>query len=401
MRPTRSGLVVLVSIPVLAALAWLFGQPELMVAAAAVTAGTIASVALVGTRPPRLEIRRSIHPPRVVVGESCHVRLTILNRGPRRSPVLGVRDEVGADGEVSMHVAPIGAGQHRDATYTLPTSRRGLHPIGPLTLRTEDPFGLVRRSTTVADTRVVIVLPSSSPLTPLAGAAGDEPEHGTRVLASSATVDEELASMRPYTVGDDIRRIHWRTTARIGQPVVRQYDQPWQRRTTLLLDVDAGATDPAAFERAVITTTSVVRRSAADGEMLRLVTTDGLDSGFVGAAEQLDALLDRLALVAPTDDASLARGLRVLGASSSGRLVVVGGRMSAAAGGAWDPATRRFGLRVLVSTTAAPVELASDRDAMVLSWDGRRSLTDVWTAAMAVAPGPRAERGPGRRVVIA
>ena len=156
-------------------------------------------------------------------------------------------------------------------------------------------------------------------------APGDEPEHGTHALTSASTVDEEFAALRDYVPGDDVRRIHWRSTARRGNPVVRQFDVPWQRRTTVLLDLRAGPSE-AAFERAVSAAASVVELVSRRDELVRLVTTAGEDSGFVPAAEHLDELLDRLAVVLPLPvqrdrPAPLLAMLGQLGTSGTGRLV--------------------------------------------------------------------------------
>ena len=81
-------------------------------------------------------------------------------------------------------------------------------------------------------------------------------------MTSSSTVDEEFASLREYVSGDDFRRIHWPSTARLGTPVVRQFDVPWQRRTTVLVDLRAAAHDDRSFERAVTAAASVVELAA-------------------------------------------------------------------------------------------------------------------------------------------
>jgi uncharacterized protein (DUF58 family) len=336
-----------------------------------------------------LDLRRTIRPSRVAVGEPCQVQLVVRNVGSARTSVLGLRDDVGRFGEASLHLAPLPKGASRDATYSFPTHRRGLHPVGPLTVEVEDAFGLVRASQRLPDTRTVIVLPRTWPLAPLPRAPGDEPEHGTRVLTSTSTVDEEFAAMRPYTVGDDIRRIHWRTTARVGEPVVRQYDQPWQRRTTVLLDVRRAGDDGAAFERAVSVAASVVRTASERHEIVRLVSTDGVDSGFVAAEGRADELLDRLAAVQPGARSSLAASLGHLGTRPSGRLVTCVAHLERGELEGWSRGTRGFGLRVLVATAdhGTPPLLPG---ATVVHWDGDRSLTDAWAAALgATDPTPR------------
>ncbi len=403
MRLTRAGVVAVLAVPALAAVAWLFGQPELAIAAVAIGVCLVAAAATVVRSRPKLDVRRTIRPIRVMLGEPCQVRLEVRNSGRRRTRVLGLRDDVGVFGEASLHLAPLRAGSGSLATYSFPTQRRGLHPIGPLSVDTEDAFGLLRTRKVITDVHTAIVVPLTWPLAPLPRAIGDEPEHGTRVLTSTSTVDEEFAAMRPYTVGDDIRRIHWRTTARTGEPVVRQYDQPWQRRTTVLVDLRRSPYsaphpsgdlrfDEPAFERAVSAAASLVRLSADGGELVRLISTDGTDSGFVAADAGLDDLLDRLAAVEPTVTvpgaaAPLSAALAPLGTRPSGRLVTVTGRLSRQETDLWSRAAHGFGLRVLLRTDlvgdgrgagdagAAPI----DTGTITVRWDGTRTLTDAWS----------------------
>ncbi|MBS1837685.1 MAG: DUF58 domain-containing protein [Actinobacteria bacterium] len=406
MRLTRPGYLAVASVPALVAAAWLLGQPELSVAAALLGAALLAAVVVVLVRPARVQVRRTVVPPRVGVGEQCHVRLDVRNVGSVRTPVLALHDDAGDHGAASVHLAPVPVGGEQRTSYSLPTHRRGLHRVGPVTIRVEDPLGLLRRDVLIDDVQTVVVRPTIHPLTRLSAANGDVPEQGTRVLFASATVDEELAAMRPYVVGDDIRRIHWRTTARIGHPVVRQFDQPWQRRTTILLDVDEASTDPAAFERAVTLTASVVAASAEDGGIVRLVTSDGTDSGFVATSQHLDALLDQLAAISTETSASLGTGLTLLSRRPTGRIVTVLGRLTPAAALGWSRATRGYRVRVLAHTDATrPSPTGADAGgagpidpgAIVLHWDGNRPLTDVWAAAMGRAahphdPSPRGSR---------
>lgn len=397
------------TIPLLVAGAWLLGQPELAAAAAAAAAVLVVAAVTVRSRRPTLELGRTLHPARVALGEPCEVHLSIRNVGRRRTPVLALDDDAGVFGRARLGIAPVPVGATRDASYSFPTHRRGLHPVGPLTVDVEDAFGLVRSRRVMDDARTLIVLPRTWTLPSLPHAPGDEPEHGTRALSSTSTVDEEFASLRPYSVGDDIRRIHWRTTARIGEPVVRQYDQPWQRRSTILLDVRTlAATGPGndstpgkdstpgndstpgsdpAFERAVSAAASLVVLAATDREMVRLVLTDGSDSGFVPAAESVEELLDRLAATRPDPRASLAGALAGLGARPSGRLVTCTRHLEPGERRGWARHTVGYGMRVLLSTGMPSPGETSDRtdSTLEVTWVDDGPLDRAWTAAVAPA----------------
>lgn len=359
MTLTRSGWFVLVGSLAAGVLAWLFGLPELAVLAAAGLVLAVVAVLWVRLRSRTLEVGRVARPPRLEVGGSCEIRLVTRNPARRPAPVTTLEDRVGRHGSAKLVLAPLGPGERCVATYSLPTTRRGLHHVGPLSLTVEDPFGLARR--TRADDRVlsVIVLPRTWSLSAMPAAPGDEPEHGTHALTSASTVDDEFAALRDYVPGDDVRRIHWRSTARRGSPVVRQFDVPWQRRTTVLLDLRAGP-DEASFERAVSAAASIVQLVSRRDELVRLVTTAGADSGFVPAAEHLDDLMDRLAVVGvdpPHRDRPqpLLAMLGQIGRAGTGRLVTCTAGLTAHDAGSMGVASRGIGLHVVVTTARSPL----------------------------------------------
>src|SRR5690606_3161572 len=189
----------------------------------------------------------------------------------------------------------------------------------------------------------------------------------------------------------------------IGEPVVRQYDQPWQRRSTILLDVrtlaatgsgtdgtpgtDSTPGSDPAFERAVSAAASLVVLAATDREMVRLVLTDGSDSGFVPAAESVEELLDRLAATRPDPRASLAGALAGLGARPSGRLVTCTRHLEPGERRGWARHTVGYGMRVLLSTGMPSPGETSDRtdSTLEVTWVDDGPLDRAWTAAVAPA----------------
>lgn len=384
MRPTTRGLIVAVAVPVLGLAGWLLGQPELSVGAAAAGSLLVLAVVHQAATPLALEVGRVPRPARLAAGAPCRVDLRVRNAGTRRSPVVELRDDVGAFGTATLDLAPLPAGATRQAAYAFPTDRRGVHPVGPLSATTSDPFGLVRTTKVLPGRTAVVVLPRSHRLDPLPPGRGDERDSGARALATGSTVDEELAALRPYVAGDDVRRIHWRTSARTGEPVVRQFDEPWQRRTTVLLDTRPSAHDEDSFERAVSAAASVVELATAGAELVRLVTTAGVDTGFVDG-HGADDLLDRLAAVALDGRGSLTAAVsRLAGPLAPGRVVTCSGALGADEQRGLDAATRRAGVHVVVLCRSGAA--AEPTGAPVVLWDGSRAtpgLTSAWSRAVA------------------
>lgn len=386
---TRTGALVGTASLAAAAVAWLLGLPELAVLAAAGLVLVVVALVWVRFGQPDLRIARSARPPRLEVGEPCEIRLVTRNMGYRHSPVVTLEDRVGEHGAARLVLAPLASGDRCVAAYSLATTRRGLHHVGPLTTTIQDPFGLARRARVDARVLTVIVLPRTWQLRTMPSAPGDEPEHGTHALTSASTVDEEFAALRDYVPGDDVRRIHWRSTARRGAPVVRQFDVPWQRRTTVLLDLRGGPST-AAFELAVSAAASVVQLVAGRDELVRLVTTSGLDSGFVPASEHVDELMDRLAVVtaeAPhrLRTAPLLSALDELARARTGRLVTCTAGLNDGDVAGLAASTRGVGLHVVVTTSPTAPACAAP-STVVVGADPARPLDEVWQTAVAAAP---------------
>ena len=385
LRPTGRGVATLIGGLAAAVAGWLLGLPELTVLATAAAATVLAGAMSVGARRFPLELVRSARPARLQVGEPCEIRLTATNSSNRNSPVVELADDVGRSGRARLMLAPVPPGGRTTATYALPTDRRGVHQVGPLTWTVTDPFGLSTRATVEHRRLAITVTPRTWELAPLPPAPGDEPDHGTRSLTSAATLDEEFASLRDYVPGDDIRRIHWRSTARRGSPVVRQFDVPWQRRTTIVADLRLDRHDDASFERMISVVASLVELAARRDELTRLVSSATGDTGFLEASEHLDDLLDRLTVVEPELRGGEAPGPLVsrslVAPGAGGRVVSCIGGVTAAEQSALDIAGQRGGLHVVVSTATGGEVIVPN--AHVVNWDGRDALERVWARAIA------------------
>jgi uncharacterized protein (DUF58 family) len=372
---------VLAAAAVAVAIAWTLGLPELSVVAAAAAAVVVLGAAQVLVRRVPLEIHRTARPARLQVGTPCEVRLVVTNPGPRASPVLDLADDVGRFGVARLLLAPVRPGASTVATYSLPTERRGLHHVGPLTTTVHDPFGTARRSRVHPTRTSVVVTPRTWPLAPLPPAPGDEPDHGTHALTTASTLDEEFAALRDYVPGDDIRRIHWRSSARRGSPVVRQFDVPWQHRTTIVADLRADRHDDASFERLVSCVASLLELSARRSELVRLVTSEVTPSGFSSAAEVLDEEIDRLAVLAPSSSrvtpGQLVAWLARRSSAGGGRLVTCVGGLLDGEQVALGDAGRSNGVHVVVSTRGGRGGVAIP-GARLVEWDGSTGLDERW-----------------------
>lgn len=259
---------------------------------------------LLGRGTAQIEVSRSIAPHRVSVGEPATVTVTAKNLGPRRTPLLLAQEEVAVPLGDRPHVLipRMRRGEERRAGYLVRSHLRGHHCLGPLRAWITDPFGLSSRALTFPGQSHLIVLPRIIPLgivpAGLAGGGGDV--GGSHRIALHGHDD---VTVRDYREGDDLRRIHWPSTARTGELMVRQDEQPGRRRTLILFDnradayPSAGRSEP--FEWAVTVTASIVVHLITNGHEVYLATAGGESKGVTGLTA-IDSPLDLLAVIAPS-----------------------------------------------------------------------------------------------------
>ena len=295
--PTRPGWAVLIGSLAALAAGRLFGIFELYLVATCGIALLLAALVIVRRTRARLDVDRRLQPPRVHAGSPSRVVLEVTNRGNRRSPLLTLRDPVGQGRSASVIVAPLPTGTSVTATYRLPTDRRGILQVGPLGVEVSDPFGLAAARTEAAPVVELTIWPAVDDVPSLPHTMGDDPHGGADHPNTLSAGGEDFYGLRPYVVGDDLRRVHWKATARHDELMVRQDELPWQGRATVLLDTRASAYDEASFERAVSAAASIATACARRRFLLRLLTASGDDTGYGAGAAHVEHILERLATI--------------------------------------------------------------------------------------------------------
>ena len=348
---TRSGLAVLLAGPVLGAGGWALGYPELAVLAVAAVASVALAVATVCV-PPRLWVDRHVEPARVSRGDLALGLVEVRNLGRRPAPASVATDVVGAM-EVAVHLPRLAGGARRTTTYRLPTVRRGVIPVGPLRVERRDPLGLARATLARGRTSTFVVHPRVLPLAGLLAGRSRSLDGPTAQRAPRGTVT--FHALREYVVGDDLRHVHWRSTARTGTLMVKEHVDTSRPETVLVLDTrpSSYAEDALDFEEAVDVVASLAVACTAVGFPVRILTTDGLRLGGRQPARDPGPLLDRLAVVALAAGGSLATTCAALGRERAGdTTVVVTGVAGAEDLRAVGALRRRFDRVALVSLRA-------------------------------------------------
>ena len=345
----------------------LLGLLELYVLAAGCWALTGAALAYLALRPADVGVRRTLTPARVRAGDESRVELAVTNEGRRATPVLELRDPVdGGPRRARMLLAPIATGTTEVARYRIPTDRRGVLTVGPLQVRRFDPLALATSVRTAAEPSELVVYPLVEELAALPRAPGDDRSGGARRATAAGGAGQDFYALRPWAVGDDLRRVHWPSTARRDELMVRQHDIPWQGRATVVLDVRSDYHDDESLEQAVSAAASIAVSCGQGGAEVRLITTDGGDTGFAAGGAHLEALLERLARVRPSTG-SLPELPRTTGAMA----VVVSADVPAG------------DLSYLARLGGRPETLA----VVVIARNGRRAPAGVPGRAVLVGPG--------------
>jgi len=267
----------------------------------------------------RLTCTRRLDPVRVASGGSARVVLKLQNVSRLPTGVMLAEDTIpyllgGRPRFVLDRVLPM---RTLEVDYTVRSQTRGKFRIGPLTVRLTDPFGLCELTRSFTTSEVLVVTPQVHPL-PDVRLGGEWAGAGESTMRSVATSGEDDAAIREYHLGDDLRRIHWRSTARRAELMVRREEQPWQSRGVVLLDTRAGVHQGdgplSSLEWAVSAAASIGVHLAHSGFAMRLVTDtdDEVTSAAVGTDSFESVLLDVLAVQKPSSGTSVSPGITAL-----------------------------------------------------------------------------------------
>ena len=353
-------------------------------------------------------VSRSLVPDVASVGRESHVSVRVGVRTAVPTPPGTWHDALpkGLRGKAEGAFPALGSGLRADVrvidlTYTVIGARRGVHSLGPLSVRVSDPFGLARRTIVFGQRTPVTVAPAVVDLSPLvdyAGATGGTLHTTTNQLGQGA--DNLVA--RPYAPGDSMRRIHWRATAHRDALMVRQEEQESTPEATVILDraalrwsaeaLQAPGADPG-FEAGVSTCVSVVARLVHDGYAVEVIDSDGTAlHGTGGLAERIDggdmteveAMLVHFATVTARRDDTLPQLGRLFAGVSTGPVVLVVGRLDPADADALGPVAHHSSLPLVLAANPVgdALERAADHGWHVATIDPDRDLGVAWVNAV-------------------
>lgn len=300
-------------------LAVLLHYPELGVMAAGAVAVLLLGVGWV-IRRPNLEIERTIEPTRVTRGEVSLGLLTVRNPGHIAvSPTAG-EDHCG-DETVAVAVPRLAPGATSHTTYALPTDHRAILEVGPLTIARQDPFGLWRTTQRMGVTERLWIHPVLHSLATiptgrtrtLDGPDRDALPHGSITFHA----------LREYLPGDDLRHVHWRSSARTGTLMVREHVDTSLPQVTLVLDASAECYSENEFEEAVEVAASIAVTATYARLPVRIVVSSGESIQGRGEVSDAAGMLDLFAGVKRAPHGSLFDTASQLARASRGDVLLV------------------------------------------------------------------------------
>jgi uncharacterized protein (DUF58 family) len=217
------------------------GERDLLRVGFLLLALPVVGALIVGRARVTITAARSVSRQRAAVGAPIEASLRIANTGLLPAAGLMLEDRLptggpsGAPHRARFALGALRSGQSTDIVYPLPALPRGRFTVGPLQLRMTDPFGLIEMNRPFPAVSQIVIVPQIHELGahPLPG--GHEELGGSSIHALGSLGAEDL-TVREYRQGDDVRKIHWRSSARTGELMVRQEERPWQGDVVVLVD---------------------------------------------------------------------------------------------------------------------------------------------------------------------
>ncbi len=301
-----------------------FGETELMTTAMFLVAAVAVGMLFIRFADPSVEITRHIYPTQVHEGDEVVVEVDVTTA--RRVRNLEIVDTVHGLGVARFAAATTTPGQPLLARYEVLCRARGVYQVGPAEISVSDAFALAERRSRTGTQDRLTVYPRIEPFTGFPAVRGLDPSVQSTRPTFAPHGGEDFFTLREYQTGDDLRRVHWPSTAKHGELMIKQLEVPWQARALVLLDTRAERypTDEA-FEQAVRGAASAATHLYKGGfspELWAAERAPGLRSG-----SRFQQAMDMLATITTTphlDLRSTVSRLRRQGVGGGALVIVTG-----------------------------------------------------------------------------
>lgn len=247
----------------------ILGWEELFFLGATMLAAVVVSVPFIFGRS-TYAVAIELNPRRVVVGDRALGSMTVTNSGAKK--LLGTRMELPVgSGSAEFSIPPLTPEEDYEELFTVPTERRAVIVAGPARSVRGDQLGLLRRTVKWTDPIDLFVHPLTTRLAP--SAAGLVKDLEGQISKTITNNDISFHALRNYVPGDDRRYVHWRTSARTGQLMVRQFEETRRSQLTMVhSSLGSYYASDEEFELAVSVTASIAVQVIRDGTQMNVVT---------------------------------------------------------------------------------------------------------------------------------
>ncbi len=301
--PTTRGWAALGAAVALSAL-WIGLGEDLLLALGMFLIGAVAGgVGYVRFAGPRLILKRQINPHQLHDGERALVDLCLESR--RRVYRVAVEDRVHGLGSATFVADRIAEGDAMAGRYEVLCRPRGVYKVGPSRVTIGDPLGFTEATSTFGSVDRLVVYPRIEVLTGVPTGRGQDQTINTSRASFWHSGGEDFFTLREYQHGDDIRKVHWPSTARRDKLMIKQLEMPWQSRAFIFLDprVEPHAT-AEGFEQAVRGSASVLHHLFRSGYTPTIWSGTG-NGTLVGSADAYAVAMEELATVRPRSSLDL------------------------------------------------------------------------------------------------
>jgi uncharacterized protein (DUF58 family) len=330
------------------------GELELLTSAIVLISGVGLAIIVSRLSSPEAAVTRQLRPNLVHEGDQASVAVRIRNTGRRALRNVVLEDTVSNLGSARFAIGKLGPGAEATASYQILCRPRGIYVVGPAALTAADPLRLASISNEIGEGDRLIVYPSVEELEGFPMVRGLDPSVHAAKPEFSHRGGEDFFTLREYRIGDDLRRVHWPSSAKRDKLMIRQLETPWQARALVMLDARASSYEnSAAFERAVRGAASVVRHLLREGFSMDLwaggaPVTGNSASPYANAMEALAGVEQIAELDMRAAATHLRRGTR------GGALVMVTGIPDQELLAAQRLLGRDFGRTIVLSVSETP-----------------------------------------------
>ncbi|HEX9776209.1 MAG TPA: DUF58 domain-containing protein [Actinomycetota bacterium] len=323
--PTVRGRILAAASLVLYVVARALSVDELFALSAAALVFPALAMGAIRLRSAVPSIERSIGPRRLFAGRVARVTYTVRNEARRSTTPILIEDPAPAimGGAIVLAMPGLRRGAGGTVSIDRRLTGRGRHPVGPLRVRIVDPLGLAERTVEAAAAQTVTVYPKVELLrerSPGALGTGEAPARAHRI----ANTGDEFYAIREWRDGDDLRKVHWRSTARSGGLMVRQEEQLPHPRATLFYDNRLPSLPRAesGFEWGITLIASIAWELSRQGTVVRAATLDIPPGVARWGREAAEPILSMLAVTAPSPSSLLPAARALTAARGAGGTLI-------------------------------------------------------------------------------